>query len=142
MFQDFLQFVIQYWYLWTLFFALLALVVWFESRTVVGGVIKLDSASLVHLMNRDNATVIDIRDENNYKSGHIVGAVNIPAADFAAKTKKLQKFKAKPVALVCAQGISSMKVAQGLKKEGFEKIYSLKGGMAGWKSAGLPVEKS
>lgn len=142
MFQDFLQFVIQYWYLWTLFFALLALVVWFEGRTVVGGVVKLDAADLVNLMNHDNATVIDMRDEKTYKEGHVVGAVNIPAAEIASKTKKLQKFKTKPVAVICGNGQSSMKIAQNLKKEGFEKLYSLRGGMATWKSASLPVEKS
>lgn len=142
MLQDFLQFVLQNWFLWTLFILLVIAVAWFETRTVVGGVVKIDAQNLVHLINRENATVIDIRDNPAFQEGHIVGSVNLPSGALEDKSKKLQKFKSKAVAVVCGNGQASLKIAQKMKKEGFEKLYVLKGGMTAWKTANLPVEKT
>ncbi len=141
MLQDFLQFILQFWYLWALLFALLALIIWFETRTVVGGVIRLGAQELVTLINRENPTVIDVRSADTFKNGHVVGAVNVPEGELVNKQKKLQKFKAKPVVLICGNGQVSGKVAQTLQKEGFEKLYILRGGMPSWKNANLPLEK-
>lgn len=139
--QVFLQFVIQNWILWTLFFAILALVVWYEMRPTVGGVTKIDPQGLVHLINRENATVIDVRDPEAFKQGHIVGSVNIPANQLSQKQKKLQRAKGKPIAMICGAGQASLKAAIELRKQGFENIYCLNGGLTAWKNASLPVEK-
>jgi len=140
--QDFMTFVLQNWPFLSLFFVLLAVLAWFESRTTVGGITKLEPHSLIMLINHDNANVIDIRDSNAYKEVHIVGSVNIPMSQLADKNKKLQKFKGKPIAVVCTAGVTSMKIAKELKKQEFDKIYSLNGGITAWKNASLPLEKT
>lgn len=142
MIQEFLQFVIQNWILSGLFLLLIIAIIWFETRTVVGGIVKIDGQDLVHLINRENATVVDIRDKGTFQEGHIIGAMNLPTAVVTEKTKKLQKLKNKVLVIVCPNGQASLKIAQQLKKEGFEKLYILKGGMAAWKSISLPLEKS
>lgn len=144
MMQEFFQFVWQNWALWSLFIVLIIIIIWFETRSVVGGVTKIGSQELVHLINRKQAIVLDIREEKTFKTGHIVGAISWKgkkANQTNAPDKKMGKLKQKTVALVCANGQNSLKTAQQLKKDGFEKLYVLKGGMDAWLRAGLPIQK-
>lgn len=140
--QDFLQFVTQNWWLWALFFLVLAIIAWFETRTTVGGITKIDPHGLVRLINHENAAVIDVRETNAFKDGHIVGAISIPFAQLAENNKKISRLKDKPIVLVCVVGQTSMRAAHALKKQEFTNLYSLQGGMNAWKGANLPVEKS
>lgn len=139
--QDFFTFILQNWPFVALLLVIVAVIVWFETRTTVGGISKIDPQSLVFLINRENATVIDVRDANAFKEGHIVGSINMPMSQLVEQSKKLQKFKGNPVVLVCAMGVSSMKAAKELKTQAFEKVYSLSGGISAWRNASLPLEK-
>lgn len=94
------------------------------------------------LMNKDDAFVLDIRQANEFKSGHILGAKQLKAeqinkADFAS----LEKNKDKPIIVVCAMGMTAKKTAMQLIKAGFPQVSILKGGMNAWTTAGLPVSK-
>ena len=51
----------------------------------------------------------------------------------------LDSIKSKPIIAVCDAGITSTKAVTSLRAAGFESVYGLKGGMAGWSQAGLPV---
>lgn len=94
----------------------------------------------VLLINKKNAVVIDIRTQDNYRSGHIVDAVNAPLRDWNDSSKKLDKFKAKLVIIVCNNGIESQKAAATLAKQGYTAL-ALSGGMRAWSSAELPLVK-
>ena len=59
--------------------------------------------------------------------------------ELAGHMAKLDKLKNKPVIAVCDSGITSTKAVNTLRKSGFESVYGLKGGMAAWGQAGLPV---
>ena len=52
---------------------------------------------------------------------------------------KIAKLKSRPVIAVCDSGLTSNKAVNALHKAGFETVYGLKGGMAAWNQAGLPV---
>ena len=95
----------------------------------------------VNLINRENAVVIDIRDSNSYLDGHIAKARNIPGNQIEKSIDKLKAFKDRPVIIVCMRGQSSMQVAAKLRKLGFEKAQSLKGGMLAWSNASMPIKK-
>lgn len=94
----------------------------------------------VVLINRNNAVIIDIRSQDNYKSGHIVDAVNAPLPDWATTSKKLDKYKKKPVIVVCNNGADSQKTASVLSKQGYT-AFALAGGMRAWSGAELPLVK-
>ena len=96
----------------------------------------------VQLINRRDAVVIDVRDAASYKSGHITNARHIPEADIDARMKELEKVKSKPIIVNCARGNSSAKVAEKLRKAGFAEVVSLRGGIAAWQTANMPLEKS
>jgi rhodanese-related sulfurtransferase len=99
-------------------------------------------AQAVHLINRQDAAIVDVREPGEFKSGHIPNARNIPVGQLGDRTKELEKSKSKPILLVCASGSRSASAAGQLRKAGFEQAVSLAGGMGAWQQASMPVEKS
>lgn len=81
---------------------------------------------------------IDVRTAEEYASGHIPGAVNIPFDEVATRIGEV----AAPhgVALYCMVGPRARKGEAALQAAGYEKVLHLEGGLAAWKDAGLPID--
>lgn len=93
------------------------------------------------LINREDAHIVDVRDVGEFSDGHLPEAKNIPAGKLTERISELEKFKDKPIILCCASGIRSNKALGELKKQGFEKLYNLEGGVDAWVGAGYPIKK-
>lgn len=93
------------------------------------------------LINREDAHIVDVREVDEFASGHLPEAKNIPVAKLADRIAELEKFKDKPIILCCASGMRSGKASDELKKHGFSKLYNLAGGVDAWVGAGYPVKK-
>jgi rhodanese-related sulfurtransferase len=93
------------------------------------------------LINREDAHIVDVREADEYAKGHLPEARNIPLAKFAERAGELEKYKDKPVIVVCASGMRSGKACGELAKLGFSKAVSLAGGIDAWLAAGYPVKK-
>ncbi|WP_033829713.1 rhodanese-like domain-containing protein [Bacillus andreraoultii] len=78
-----------------------------------------------------NVQFIDVRTPSEYKSNHRPQFKNIPLSDLPGRTSKLDKNK--EVVVICQSGMRSAKAAKILKKQGFQKIYNVRGGMNAWK---------
>lgn len=102
----------------------------------------LSPTEAVMLMNREKAVVVDVCEAAEYAAGHVTGSKNIPLSQLETKLAGAVKNKATPVILVCASGMRSNRAVAVANKLGFEKAYSLSGGMGAWREASLPVEKS
>lgn len=139
--QTFLQFVIHHWFLWTMLVVVLGLIAWAELNSNAAGSRAVTPSNAVNLMNHEQAVVIDIRNKEAYKSGHVLGAIHLPATEFSQKWSKLNESKDKPIIVVCAQGMQAQKIAKELKAKSFEKVYHLQGGMSAWRGAGLPISQ-
>ncbi|MEE9452233.1 MAG: rhodanese-like domain-containing protein [Gammaproteobacteria bacterium] len=139
--DQFLQFIINNWYLWLAFCVILALLIHHESRSTVAGVLLLSPQGIVEKINHEDAVVIDIRDATAYDKGHILQALHIPQSEINNKLNKLRKYKDKPLIVICENGQQSPQAGKLLCKEGFEEILSLKGGMRTWREADLPLAK-
>lgn len=140
MFQDFFHFLIEH-YLLTIAFVVILIALFFEELRGKTSGSNISSSTATHLINRERATVIDIRDREAFMGGHIVNALNIPDKDLL-NHDKLKKMQEKPIILVCKQGQTSSVAASKLRKQGFKQVYVLKGGIDAWKESGLPVFKS
>ena len=104
---------------------------------------NINSQQLTMMINREDAKVIDVRSKDEFKKGHIVNAINVPMADIKNnQITTLEKWKDSPIILVCNAGVTSSQAAQMLVKKGFEKLFSLKGGMGDWQTANMPVQRS
>ncbi len=93
----------------------------------------------VRLINHENALVLDVRNAAEYKKGHILHARNVMANRLAEHESELAKFKQQPVLCYCALGTVAPQACEQLRKLGFERAYSLKGGLNAWQGANLPV---
>ena len=109
-----------------------------ELRRKASGLINVDAADAVKLINND-AVVLDIRSVDAFSRGHIVNAKNFPKDELDAKLEQLQKYKTTPIIAVCDAGVTTTGVVNKLRGQGFETVFGLKGGMSGWGQAGLPV---
>ena len=95
----------------------------------------------VLLINREHATVLDVRSPAEFATGHIADAINIPLPELTGRLGELAKYKDKPLLVNCQGGIRSAKGCGVLKNGGFTRIYNLDGGVARWMEAKLPVTK-
>ncbi len=107
---------------------------------VAGGTVSnLSPAEATLLMNREDALVLDVRETGEWSTGHIAGARHITLAQLDKHLSELDKFKGKPIIVVCATGNRSSSACGQLKKHGFDKVYSLGGGVSSWREANLPL---
>ncbi|MCK6425241.1 MAG: rhodanese-like domain-containing protein [Burkholderiaceae bacterium] len=106
-----------------------------------GGANAVSPQEAVQLMNREKAVVIDVCEPGEFAAGHVNGSRNIPLGNLDG-AKGLPSNKALPVVLVCARGSRAQRAAAQLRRAGHEKVHVLAGGLAAWREAGLPVEKS
>lgn len=95
----------------------------------------------VQLINRKDALVIDLRDTGEYEAGHIAGARHVPEKQLAERLKDLEKFKGRPLIVVCRTGTRSGVAVQVLRRNGFAEAVNLHGGVGAWDQAGMPLEK-
>lgn len=134
----FLEFFAQQ---WVLFAALLAVVVMLVMHETRKSGPSLTPQQAINLVNAEDGVFVDLRDAAEYKAGHIVDAVHIPATKLGARMDELNKFKQRPVILVCKMGQSAGAAGKQLKTAGFEKVYKMGGGMMEWGNLQLPTVK-
>ncbi len=136
------DFIAQNWLLSLAFILTLAVVIFSETRARQRSASRLTAQQTVMLMNRENTTVVDIRDRPAFESGHILGAVHIPMSQVLSDPEKaLKKYQGKHFIIVCANGMQSANVGKQLRKKGFVQVNFLAGGMQGWMTDNFPVTK-
>ena len=96
----------------------------------------------VQLINRRDAVVVDVRETGDFASGHIANARHIPEAQFRDRVGELDKFKARPIIVSCRSGTRAPVVVTDLRKRGFQEVAALRGGIAAWQQAGMPLAKN
>ena len=100
---------------------------------------RVTTGEATNLINREDAQVLDVREAADFATGYLAGARNIPVAKFGERAADLDKLKGAPLIVCCETGIRSTKAVSALKKQGFERVFSLDGGIAAWNKAGLPL---
>lgn len=102
----------------------------------------VNNAQATELVNRDNAVFLDIRSDEEFRNGHIAESHSIHPSDIkSGKINAIEKFKTQPVIVVDGNGFNANSSAEQLAKLGFTKVYVLKEGLLGWRSANLPTVK-
>ena len=102
----------------------------------------LGAFEAVQLINRRDALVLDIRDTGDYAAGHITQARHIPEAQLRDRMKELEKYRSRPIIVSCRSGSRASAVSGALRKQGFPEVFALRGGIATWQQAGMPLEKN
>jgi rhodanese-related sulfurtransferase len=82
-----------------------------------------------------------VREEDEYKAGHVLNSTLIPLGKLKQRIGELEKFRDRPVVVVCRSGNRSATACATLGKQGFTQAYNLAGGVNAWQKAKLPLEK-
>lgn len=137
-FSQLVAFVGNHWYLFVALAVVSGLLV---HNLLVGDRGSLDPLAATDLINRQEATVIDVRPAADFAKGHIINAVNIPFNGFKNQLVAIAKFKGKPIIVNCRSGAQSSSACNLLRKDGFDQVYNLKGGILAWQEANLPLTR-
>jgi rhodanese-related sulfurtransferase len=105
------------------------------------GYSSITPAQSMQMINREEALILDVRENKEYDDGHIINSVHIPLSNLKTQISDLEKHKAKKVIVTCRTGHRSSQACANLKKEGFEQVFNLSGGVMAWESASLPLVK-
>jgi len=118
------------------------MLLWPAIRRVAGGAAhEVGTFEATQLINRRDAIVLDVRDAGEFANGHIPSAKHIPLAQLASRLKELEKFKERPIVVTGGVGNRTASAVGILRKGGFTEAVNLKGGVAAWQQASLPLEK-
>jgi len=118
-----------------------AMILWSIFGNTIRGIKDVDTNGALQLINHKNAFILDVRQPDEYKGGHIINAQLIPRGDLQTRIGELAKYKSKPVVVVCQSGNRSGSACATLAKQGFTEVYNLAGGMTAWQKASLPTRK-
>jgi len=102
---------------------------------------QLNVNEAVRLMNDENVVLLDVRENNEYSSGHIRDSIHIPMASLSKRLGELEKYKSRPILAYCRSGSRSNSACSTLSKKGFEHVSNLAGGIMSWSNANLPITK-
>ena len=136
-----MKFFIDNWYLFLVAAASGGLLFWQTFAKGATGGAKVSTRDAVQLINREKAVLIDVSEPEEFAAGHALGSRSVPLAKLQA-SNELPKNKALPLVVVCPNGSRAMRAVATLKGLGFENVRALAGGLAAWREANLPVEKT
>ncbi len=83
--------------------------------------------------------VIDVRDPDEYRDGHIEGATNISRGFLEFRVGSVVADQETPVVLYCQTGLRSVLAGKALKELGYKNVINLQGGYQKWAQSGLPT---
>jgi len=136
------EFIVNHIILTTLFAVLVVLLILGEIRRLGGAATSVGPADATRMINHDNAIMLDIREDKEHAEGKIINSQHIPLSQLDSSLKRLEKYKQRPIIAYCRSGNRSNSAAAKLRKQGFEKVYNLRGGVIAWQRENLPLVKS
>jgi rhodanese-related sulfurtransferase len=98
---------------------------------------QIDVAELDALLTQGAVRVLDVREDSEFRSGHLPGAVNISVKRLPDRVARLKHDK--PYAVICASGSRSKGATNFLLDQGFEGAVSVRGGTGAWERSGRPL---
>jgi len=102
---------------------------------------RVSQIQATQMMNQGKTLVLDVRSAEEFATGHLPKAKNIPLQELAQRIAELEKSRNNVVITVCKSGVRSASAASVLTKAGFAQVFSLEGGTDSWREQGLPIIK-
>ena len=125
-----------------LFLASGVMLFWPEIQRLAIGGVQLGTLDVTRLMNQGGTLVLDIREAEDFATGHLPRARHIPMSQLSSRVEEIGKYKDKTVIVTCRTGARAGAASRLLKQAGFKNVFELRGGLNAWEQASLPVEKA
>lgn len=100
---------------------------------------ELDPGEAKVLAESGAAVLVDVREDSEWRSGHIPGAIHLPLSRFARESTRLPKDRR--LVLYCLSGARSGRALGECAKLGLPIDSHVAGGISAWRRAGLPVTR-
>ncbi len=136
-----MQFILNNWSLVLGIVIVLFMLVWGPLRQMIYGIHHVTVPEAIRLVNHEQGVVVDVREPDEYRGGRIPKSVNAPLSGLAAGLVQLEKYKSRPLIVVCRTSQRSARAAVLLRRHAFSNVQVLAAGMTGWQKENLPVEK-
>jgi molybdopterin/thiamine biosynthesis adenylyltransferase/rhodanese-related sulfurtransferase len=91
-----------------------------------------------HLGNGGDYALVDVREKEEYREGHLAGAISLPRGFLEIRAEEALPDKARQIIAYCAGGTRSLLAAKQLREMGYDRVISMAGGYTAWKGAGYP----
>jgi rhodanese-related sulfurtransferase len=129
--------------IWTILIAITsgAMLFWSYFGNRLLGIKEVDHIAVMQLLNHKNALMLDVREQSEFAAGHVLNSKLIPLGKLRERIGELEKYREKPVVVICRSGQRSASACSLLGKQGFAQVYNLNGGITAWQKASLPLEK-
>jgi len=111
---------------------------WVEAGNTLETIRQISAPELSDLLQRGEATAVDVRGASEWMSGHLPGVRNIPVGYLSEHLAELPRHV--PLVVQCQSGARSAIASSVLRANGFTSVLNLTGGIASWVQAGLPLE--
>jgi rhodanese-related sulfurtransferase len=101
------------------------------------GLNKMNAEEANELVKNPEVKILDVRNPDEFKSGHLKNATLIPVSNLAARIQELDSYKEKQILVYCHSGMRSSAACGILTKNGFTKVVNLSGGISSWIAKGF-----
>lgn len=98
---------------------------------------ELNAHQVFQMQSEGTATLVDVRTAEEYRSGHIRGAIHIPLSEISSRSINIEPED--QIVLYCRSGRRARIAAGILSDRGFSNISILNGQFSGWRASGLPT---
>ncbi|MBU1425339.1 MAG: rhodanese-like domain-containing protein [Gammaproteobacteria bacterium] len=114
---------------------------WSFFGNKIRGIKEVDHIAAMQFINHKNALMLDVREQSEYAAGHVLNSKLIPLGKLKERLGELEKYRERPIVVICRSGDRSASACAFLGKQGFTQAYNLDGGIIAWQKASLPLEK-
>jgi rhodanese-related sulfurtransferase len=101
---------------------------------------EISPAEAQKMAERGEAVLIDVREEDSWREEHALGAKHLSRGIIELEIEDEVPDPDQPIICYCGGGSRSALVTESLQKMGYRNVRSMRGGLRGWKEAGLPTE--
>ncbi len=101
---------------------------------------QTDAETVHDAMGSEDATVIDVREPDEFEAGHIPGAKPLPRGLLEYKAAEELPNKDARIVVHCALGGRGSLAAKSLKEMGYTNVANMEGGLSAWREKGYEVE--
>jgi len=133
------EFLVNHWILASALVIVVALLIQDTWESITRRYKRVSTAGAIDLINHHDPVVLDVREPFEHAKGHIQDAINIPAAKLDKRLNEIDKYKDRPLLVVCQTGTRSLSACKKLHKLGYTHVIHLIGGIQAWEDHKLPL---
>lgn len=102
---------------------------------------RISEVSVTDALSRQvaGALLIDVREDNERAAGSPAGALGLSRGFLELRIEQAEPDRQREIVVFCGSGQRSLLGAEALQRMGYQKVSSVAGGLAAWKSAGFPL---